>query len=350
MYKSIIYGFSMLLALSSCEEVNMLQLGETVDLVLSSDVVGKSIVLSEDIAEEPFGAFTWTPADFGYPSASPEYILQMDFEGNDFKNAITLINTLDLRFENTNAMFNQKLITLGAVPGVASNLEFKLTGKLHEEVYAVGNVLTANITPYKIVPVFPKLYVTGDHNTWGFNDESAIFSVKDNAIYEGYIYLREDGLIKFSQQPNWDNPNAIIGDLDESGTSGVLQIGNWGGNNIVASQAAGVYKFMVNLNNQSYSQLLVNWAVTGDFNSWAMADMVYDITTGLWSLTVDMTAGGFKFIANQDWGKVYGDDEMDGVLDKGSDGNNIIIQEGGNYTITMDLSDALYTYSIVKNN
>lgn len=350
MFKSIIYGFSMLLALSSCDEVNMLQLGETVDPVLSSDIAGKSIVLNEDNAEEPFGVFSWTPADFGYPSASPEYTLQMDFEGNEFKNAITLSNTLDFRFESNNAMLNQKLITLGAVPGVASSVEFKLTGKVHEDVYAVSNVLTANITPYEIVLVFPKLYVTGDHNAWGFDEQSAIFSVNDNGIYEGYIYIDQNGLIKFSQQPNWDSADAIIGDASASGTSGVLQIGNWGGNNIAVAQGAGVYKIMANLNNQSYSLFVSNWAVTGDFNSWAMADMTYDKDTELWSLTADMSVGGFKFIANQDWAKVYGDNEMDGILDKGSNENNISIQEDGNYTVTMDLSGALYIYSIVKNN
>jgi len=77
--------------------------------------------------------------------------------------------------------------------------------------------------------------------------------------------------------------------------------------------------------------------------------MIYDIDTGIWILTADMTAGGFKFIANQDWTKVKGDNEMDGILDKGTDENNITIEEDGNYTIALDLSQAIYTYTIVKN-
>ncbi|TLX71663.1 SusF/SusE family outer membrane protein [Labilibacter sediminis] len=350
MHKIIIYGFLMLIALSACDDVNKLQLGEITNPVLSSEVANKTIVLTDETSDEAFDSFEWTIADFGFPSADPEYTLQMDFEGNDFQSAIALVTTFDLKLDTINALINQKLITLGAEPGVATKLEFKVTGSVHNDVIAESNVLSATITPYEIILVYPKIYVTGDQNGWSFIEDDLLYSVSDNEIFEGYIYMGADNYFKMSYQPNWDSADAIIGDPDASGTTGNLQVGNWGGNNIFAPDGAGVYFIKANIPNFTYSIYKTEWAITGDFTSWGFAPMTYDEASDTWSLTADVTAGGFKFIANEDWSKVKGDNEMDGILDKGTDENNIVIAEDGNYTITMDLSQALYTYSVVKNN
>lgn len=350
MHKIIKYSFLVLLTLSACDDVDKLQLGETTSPVLSSDASNKNIVLTEDIANERFAIFDWTKADFGFPSADSEYTLLMDFEGNDFGSAISLETTFELKLDTTNALINQKLITLGATPGVESKLEFMVSGGVHNDVMAESNIISASITPYEIILVYPKLYVTGDHNGWTFNEDDLIYSVADNEIYEGYIYMGADNYLKMSYQPNWDSADAIIGDADGSGTSGNLQIGDWGGNNILASDGSGVYFIKANVPNATYSLYKTEWAMTGDFNGWGFADMTYDLDAETWSLTADMTTGGFKFIANEDWSKVYGDNELDGNLDKGTDDNNIVIAEDGNYTITLNLSQAIYTYSIVKNN
>lgn len=352
MKKIFIYSLLIIGLLSACEEVNKLMIGETIHPILTTELPQETIVLTEETAGDIFTSFEWTIADFGYPSADPEYTLEMDFEGNDFSGSINLLNTFDLSFEPLNAFINQKLITLGGEPGVASNIELRVTGSIEDQLIATSNVIKTKVMPYEIIIVYPKLYVTGDHNGWGFEEDDLLYSVADNEIFEGYIHMDngEDwNGFKLSYQSNWDNGDAIVGDADASGTSGNLQVGNWGGNNMFATEGTGVYFIKANIPATSYTIYKTDWAITGDFNSWGYNDMTYDDVTDTWSLTVDMSSGGFKFIANQDWNKVFGDDEMDGILNKGTDGNNIQISEEGNYTITMDLSQAIYTYTIVKN-
>jgi len=353
MNKLIIYSLLALLMLSACDDVNKLQVGDTQYPVLTSDLAGETVVLSADNADDLLTTFNWSTANFGYPSADPEYTLQMAFSGDDFENAITLNNSFDLSFEAITALINQKLMTLGAEANQAAEVEFKVTGSIENQLIAASNVITATITPYEIVLVYPKLYVTGDQNAWGFDENNLLYSVADNGIYEGYAYMANGDNwtgFKLSYQPNWDSADAIVGDADASGTSGVLQVGNWGGNNAFATEGAGVYFIKANIPSLTYSIYKTSWSITGDFNGWGFADMNYDNASDTWSLTANMSAGGFKFIANQDWANTMGDDGLDGILDKGTDGNNIAIAEDGNYTITLDLGQALYTYTIVKNN
>jgi len=60
-----------------------------------------------------------------------------------------------------------------------------------------------------------------------------------------------------------------------------------------------------------------------------------------------LVAGEIKFRANDDWALDYGDTGFDGTLEEG--GDNIPIDEAGNYTIVLNLETPGYAYSIVKN-
>jgi len=72
---------------------------------------------------------------------------------------------------------------------------------------------------------------------------------------------------------------------------------------------------------------------------------------GLWSITLDVATGMFKFRANDEWadGLVYGDyAPIDGILDDEPGGGDIPI-DAGNYTFTIDLRLWPYTYTAVAN-
>jgi hypothetical protein len=75
--------------------------------------------------------------------------------------------------------------------------------------------------------------------------------------------------------------------------------------------------------------------------------MTWDATNLNLTVTMDMTAGEFKFRANDAWDINYGKSDKDGII--GGNNDNIAIDEAGNYTIVLDLSHAVYTYSITKN-
>jgi len=225
MNKIVIYSFLLLIVLNACDDVDKLQLGETTTPVLTSGLSNEAIILTADNGEDLFSIFQWTKADFGYPSGDPEYVLEMDFAGNEFANAVNLNVSSELSYEVVNSYINRKLLTLGAVAGTASDVEFRVTGAIKQKLFASSNVLNANITPYEIVLVYPKLYVTGDQNAWAFDEENLLYSVSDNGIYEGYIHMSNvDNMYRFkmSYQPNWNSGDVIIGDADASGTSGVL--------------------------------------------------------------------------------------------------------------------------------
>ena len=68
-----------------------------------------------------------------------------------------------------------------------------------------------------------------------------------------------------------------------------------------------------------------------------------------WKVTLQLAAGEIKFRANDAWDFNYGDNEGDGVPDEG--GSNIVVEEAGNYTVTLNLSAGAgnYTYLIKKN-
>ncbi len=335
-----------LLAFTACKKDEKITVGEITKPVLSFSGAASSIVIDASNIDLNLGTFSWTEATFGFSSETPVNMLMFDIDGNNFASAIILASTTDLQATFTNSDINQKLLAMGAIAGSPVNLQFKIKASLSDSLFAVSDIFNLTVTPFEVALEYPKLYVSGDQNSWGFDDANCIYSVKNNGIYEGYLYLTDK--IKLSTQPNWDSADAIIGDPDVSGTTGTLQVGNWGGNNIVITQGAGCYKIVANINESTYSLTKVQWALTGDFNSWAMSDMVYNTEADLWELTINITTGGFKFIANQDWNMTLGDDNADGILEKGTDGNNIKITEDGEYTVTLDLSGALYKYKVVK--
>jgi hypothetical protein len=169
-------------------------------------------------------------------------------------------------------------------------------------------------------------------------------------MYEGYLYLpgATSGM-KFLKVPAWEQDNTI-GDPNSSGTSKTLQIGNWGGNNIAVSGGPGVFKVNANLPDKTYDWLKTTWSVIGDATAggWSTdTQMTYTVATRLWTVTTNLTAGGLKFRANNAWGFNLGDNNGDKKLQY--NGSNIPITVAGNYTITLDLSGAIYRYKLVKN-
>src|SRR5690606_23603243 len=78
-------------------------------------------------------------------------------------------------------------------------------------------------------------------------------------------------------------------------------------------------------------------------------DMVFDPATGLWSVTLDLIGGmEIKFRANDAWDWNNGDDESDGSLEVGA--ANILIADGGNYTVILDLTTPRnYTDELIVN-
>ncbi len=349
MKKLIIFNILLMLLLTACYDRDEVYMGVIVDPVLSNNLNNASFILTEENLEEPFAPFSWTAAEFGFDHRNPDYVLRMDLESNNFANSILLGTTRENQHTVLSSRINQNLITLGAEPGEKVRVQFKLYASISADIRAESNIVQIELTAMDVVIDYPKLFVAGDHNGWAFTD--MIYSFKSDDVYEGYIWMDNGdnwNKFKMSKVPDWVEEH-VIGDPNSNGTSGTLQVGNWGGNNINATEGVGYYRLVANLNNLTYQVFITDWAVTGDFNGWSFTALQFDVNSKKWSLTANMTAGGFKFIANENWSLIYGDDELDGLLNPGHDGNNIRIEESGNYTIILNLHDVPYSYEVIKN-
>lgn len=320
--------------------------------VLSSALAGGSQVLLEDNENDTLAVFTWQAADYGFAAAAT-YFFQLDFAGNNFADALSLLNTNGLRAAFTVGSINGTLMAMGASPEEPEDMEARIMAVLHDDIDTLySNTINFTLTPFEKVIIYPRLFVPGDHNGWNAGDSSTvIWSAGFNDKYEGYINtIGSPSGFKLLKVPAWEEDNTI-GDPDASGTSGTLQIGSWGGNNIVINTPAGLHRIKADLGAETYSILRTEWGIIGGAvppYDWSVdVDMTYNAVDNVLEVTLDLQQGDFKFRANDGWDLNFGDDELDGIVNPG--GSNIPIPEAGNYTITLDLSQAIYTYTVVKN-
>lgn len=346
-----------LITVISCEkdETKIVLGGDGTAPALTSPTGGTSYVLTEENDTTTLTTFTWSEADFGYDAAI-DYTVQFDFAGNGFATPNSLGSTNNLQFKITVGDMNQKLLLADGVFGIVNSVETRVIAIIKAiDKSDVDTMISASvaldITPYEVIIVYPRLFVPGEHNGWLETDSSSsIYSVKSNDKYEGYINttVNPSGF-KLLYVPAWEEDNTI-GDPDAAGTSGTLQIGGWGGNNIMITTDPGYYQIKADLIALTYSILLTDWGLIGDATpgGWdADTDMTYNVVSGVWELTVDLVAGNIKFRANDDWGLNYGSNNANGICDAG--GSDIPVATAGNYTITLDLRGPLYRYTVVKN-
>lgn len=335
-----------LFSLFACEEAEKEPVAGLVDSpAILTPGAGTSYVLTEATADDAMATFTWSKADYGFPAAVT-YELQMDVAGNDFADPASLASITDTVAEVMVEEMNNVLSNvLNLSPDVAHDVEVRIVATLHESLEtAYSEPVALSITPYFLEVVYPVIYVPGNYQEqeWAPDAAPNLASVNFDDKYEGYVYFADANTeFKFTDGPNWDlnwGDDGADGTLDQDGA------------NIIAADA-GYYKLNVDLSAMTYTMLRTEWGLIGDAtpDGWdADQDMTYDEVNGVWTITLDLVAGNIKFRANDAWDLDYGSDAANGYLDQG--GADIPIEEAGNYTVTMDLSNPpVYTYSVVKN-
>lgn len=340
------------LALTACEQLpeGPYLKGTLVPPTQTAPANGTSYTITEATENAPMATFKWDAADYGFQAATT-YTLQITITG-DFKDASDLGTTTSTEMVVLNSKMNTTLLILGAEPSVPVAVKCRIKSVINPNVEVIfSEPITINVTTFEKIIIYPKLYVPGDHNGWSASNETTILnSAKSDDKYEGYLYISvASGGMKFLKVPAWEEANTI-GDPDASGTSGTLQIGSWGGNNINYSGGPGVFKINANLVDKTYSWLKTDWGIIGDATgSWDTdQNMTYDPATNLWTLTLNLLGGkAMKFRANDGWTINLGDTGGDKKLEY--NGDNIPVAVDGNYTVTLDLSKAIYKYKIVKN-
>jgi starch-binding outer membrane protein SusE/F len=304
--------------------------------------------------------FKWQAPDYGF-SAAVTYTLLFDSPAdtsgaNAWAAAIKInvpVNSVEKSFLGTD--FNKILNQLGLPFGVASTLVVRLTSDIKQSTGASSTVPTINstlsmtVTPYKIVLLYPKLFVAGDFlvpNWTQINQGGWILaSVKSDGVYEGYVNFPNTGNnFKLCTEADWNGTNYGWGGsgttISGSGSAGNCYFGG-----------PGYTRVSTDVNALTISYTPTSWFVAGDFNSWSTTatPMTFNTTTNQWTAAgVTLAANSsLKFVSNSDWNNSYGLDSK-GNFVFGTSSGNITAASSGTFTITLDLSGAAgnYFYSI----
>jgi hypothetical protein len=147
------------------------------------------------------------------------------------------------------------------------------------------------------------------------------------------------GEVKFRANDAWDI------NLGDDGGDGILE---YGGGNIQIAES-GKYRFELHLGTPDYIYTLEKydtpdqWGVIGSATptGWdSDVNMQYNEEEGVWSVMLELSAGEFKFRANDSWTLNLGDNGLDGILEP--DGANIPITIPGKYLIILDAENLTY--------
>ena len=168
--------------------------------------------------------------------------------------------------------------------------------------------------------------VIGSATPSGWDDETQLSYDPELQKWIGGMHLTGDAEIKFRANHSWDY------NYGSDAADGTLQAG---GNNI-AIDIEDDYAIEIDFSTPNeYTYSVNRWGLIGDATPGGWSDdtnMTWDATNGVFTVTLDLTAGTFKFRANDGWDVNYGGD-INGLT---AGGDNIAVAEAGNYTITFD--------------
>ncbi len=234
---------------------------------------------------------------------------------------------------------NDNVIAGGTGTGAfVSNLTgLTLNTQYHVRAYATnskGTVYGSDVA-FTTLADINKFWVVGSYNGWDNSDNAKfIISTATNPEAEGYVYFPAAGAFKLTTDHSWDNAHTF-------GDNGAGALTNPGSD---INAPAGYLKIKANITNMTYSVVPTAWGVIGDLTGWgSQLPLTYDPALLIWKGGVHMTAGGWKFRANNDWGYNYG--APAGSLYLVAGGDNIATTVEADYALTLDLSHPnAYTY------
>ena len=307
---------------------------------------GDTIALKKTNADTLI-TYTWSAASFGLTLVTT-YTIQMDKQGNNFKDPLAVGTVTSANsFALLTSALNNKLLGMEFNPDLNPSspmaLEFRVMASVSPNSNpAYSPVVSKVMVPYYVKIVYPFLFVPGNYQGWNAGDSTTvIYSAKSNNSYDGYIWMGASAPeYKYSEDPKW------VTNYGDNGADGTLELN---GSNIVPG-GPGYYHLTADINTLTHTYLKTAWSVIGDATpgGWNTdTDMAYDSIARTWSVTLALTTGGIKFRANHAWDLNYGDTGADGSLDM--NGDNIAVPEAGNFTVTLNLSGAIFRYKLQKN-
>ncbi|MFP4467927.1 MAG: SusF/SusE family outer membrane protein [Bacteroidales bacterium] len=354
-----ILGISFLHSCEKDEKEPVLHMDEATAPSFTNPASGSSYTLTADEEEDVLFAFEWAATSYPLENLPDiRYLLQADKTANNWEypdSIRDITDTRDTSYETTVSEMNQLITQMGVEPFETGEVSFRVRASLttaSEQTWLYSAPVDLEITTYEQITEPDTLFVPGSWQDWDVeNSSTVLYSPDRDGLYEGYLYFEEpDTEIKFATAQGWDESWGDGGDgtLDPDG-----------GNIVV--EDPGVYKVNVDMNEMTYEVYRTEWAVIGD----AIEDWDTDVPLNLdtehfnetwkvrYTLTYELSEGDFKFRANQAWDPPAGlnmgideDAEEEGVLMYAGFGNDIPVNNAGEYTIVFDLSGPVYRYEL----
>lgn len=348
---AIVTGFT------SCEdEQDLLFTQPPASFAILSPVSGDAVVLDPATPTNPGLSLTWKAADYGTPT-EVTYTVQVDKAGDEFDSPIDVVSTTNTFATIISETLNGASVAAGLTPFSQGGLDVRIRSTVgttsSQPLYS--SVITYLVTPYSTE--LPKLAVPGNHQGWNPPTAPRIAaSGYGKTDFEGYIRL--DGGFKFvgpdaSGNYNWGNTDwgddgTLSGVLAESGETDITAIAGY-----YRVEANTGEQTTTNPNGMKYLITPVSWGIVGSATpgGWDNSTpLTYNSSTNKWEGVVTLTAGEFKFRANNAWAinlggfdssKPYGGENMS------YDGGNLSVDTAGTYLVVLDLgSPRDYNYTL----
>ncbi len=181
--------------------------------------------------------------------------------------------------------------------------------------------------------------VIGDATPGLWDNDTDLSYVSASKTWRGSVTLSDAGAYKFRANDGWD--------IDYGSTAADGMTLDAGGENIPSPGVIADYAMELDLSTPNeYMYSSHRWGVIGAATpgSWDNdTDLTWDADNMVFTVTLDLVIGEWKFRADDDWAVNYGG--AIGALTQ--DGGNLAVAEDGNYTITLDPWDGIGT--ITKN-
>ncbi|SFU41918.1 SusE outer membrane protein [Pustulibacterium marinum] len=358
LYTYLIAAFALLAAVS-CEKDNVAPVGNwsLSEPTLTAPDDGSAYILDESDPNEHF-YFEWEAAE-STAGFQVRYQLVLDTLGSENYDTPLLSVASDNNGKATTGNLTAGDIDLalsyaGFPAGEAAEVEWAVVAICQDTKTVAARSIHFTRFETEYVPV--QLFVSGAATEAGTDLSNAVAmrhlldgDQNNTFVFETYTSL-EAGM-PFQFYSKRELPAHIYG----GGENTLIK-----GGDALTVEESGVYRITVDLMNNTYSLLMINnWSIVGEPipNGWGGDAPLTYIGGGVWESTMVLTSGGFVFRANEDWGYLLKlvsgtTDEVYMEAQAGAAGisiEDLSVANAGEYTVTLDLSSAPYTYHMESN-
>jgi hypothetical protein len=238
--------------------------------------------------------FSWDSLTYGV-STPVTYTLQLDSLNGTFANPIEeSVITNSYTFSYSDSILNLRALKLNLIAGQQGKLKVRFKSSLaYNQMIAYSNVITLTVTPYSSVVLkyqMPSaLYIQGGAvaSNWNYPVPDAQKMVQiDNHRFELLVSLTAGGSYDLiTSSTSWGDPAYRAATSSEAATGGnFIPCGSttnpaWGGYDIAAPSASGVYQVIVDFSTGTYTVTQAPGLLTapsalyivGDATPWAGA-------------------------------------------------------------------------------